>query len=86
MLLLIQCWKSQPTGNESLVEKWIFHKLNVAAAEINTQLAERNFMAATNAAYNFWLYELCDVYIVSIVPLYSSSGRLLMYDNLSRKQ
>jgi len=21
-------------------------------------------MAATNAAYNFWLYELCDVYIV----------------------
>jgi hypothetical protein len=21
-------------------------------------------MAATNAAYNYWLYELCDVYIV----------------------
>jgi hypothetical protein len=21
-------------------------------------------MAATNAVYNFWLYELCDVYIV----------------------
>ncbi len=23
-------------------------------------------MAATNAVYNFWLYELCDVYIVSV--------------------
>ena len=23
---------------------------------------------ATNAVYNFWLYELCDVYIVSCVP------------------
>lgn len=21
-------------------------------------------MSATNSAYNFWLYELCDVYIV----------------------
>jgi valyl-tRNA synthetase len=31
---------------------------------MNTQLAERNFMAATNTAYQFWLYELCDVYIV----------------------
>ena len=54
----------QPTGNESLVEKWILHKLNLAAEEINKQLSERNFMNATGAAYNFWLYELCDVYIV----------------------
>ena len=54
-----------PTANESLVEKWILHKLNVAAAELNTALAERNFMTATTSIYNFWLYELCDVYIVS---------------------
>ena len=48
-----------------MVERWILHKLNVAAVEINKAFAERNFMAATNVAYNFWLYELCDVYIVS---------------------
>lgn len=54
----------QPTGGESLVEKWILHKLNIAADEVNRQLTERNFMLATSAAYNFWLYELCDVYIV----------------------
>ena len=47
------------------MEKWIFHKLNIAAIEINQCLTDRNFMAATNAVYNFWLYELCDVYIVS---------------------
>ena len=41
------------------------HKLNITAREINNYLADRNFMAATTAAYNFWLYELCDVYIVS---------------------
>jgi valyl-tRNA synthetase len=51
------------------VEKWILHKLNIAATETNKQLGERNFMAATNALYNFWLYELCDVYIVRKFPL-----------------
>ncbi|KAI0002185.1 hypothetical protein BJV74DRAFT_876641 [Russula compacta] len=59
----------KPTGNESLVERWILHKLNVATAETNKQLGERNFMAATNAVYNFWLYELCDVYIEAMKPM-----------------
>lgn len=56
----------KPTGNESLVEQWILHKLNIAATEINIHLTERNFMAATTSAYNFWLYELCDIYIVCL--------------------
>lgn len=53
------------TGNESLADKWILHKLNKAAIETNKALEERNFMAATNIVYNFWIYELCDVFIVS---------------------
>lgn len=56
----------KPTGNESLVEKWILHKLNIAATEVNQHLTDRNFMAATTSAHNFWLYELCDVYIVCL--------------------
>ncbi|KAL1686988.1 hypothetical protein GGG16DRAFT_128281 [Schizophyllum commune] len=60
---------AKPTGKESLVEKWILHKLNVAAKELNTQMTERNFMMATTAAYNFWLYELCDVYIEAMKPM-----------------
>ncbi|KAI9452674.1 tRNA synthetases class I-domain-containing protein [Russula earlei] len=63
----------KPTGNESLVERWILHKLNIASAETNKQLNERNFMAATNAVYNFWLYELCDVYIEAMKPMTDSS-------------
>lgn len=27
-------------------------------------------MTATSAAYNFWLYELCDVYIVSVLAAF----------------
>ncbi|KAJ7846289.1 tRNA synthetases class I-domain-containing protein [Mycena leptocephala] len=60
---------AKPTGNESLVEQWILHKLNVAVAEVNTHLHGRNFMLATTAAYNFWLYELCDVYIEVMKPM-----------------
>ncbi|KAF9076843.1 tRNA synthetases class I-domain-containing protein [Rhodocollybia butyracea] len=66
--------QAKPTGNESLVEQWILHKLNVAATEINIQLAERNFMSATNAVYNFWLYELCDVYIEAMKPMTDESA------------
>ncbi|TEB35463.1 valine-tRNA ligase [Coprinellus micaceus] len=65
---------AKPTGNEGLVEKWIFHKLNIAATELNQALEERNFMTATNIAYNFWLYELCDVYIEAMKPMTDGSA------------
>lgn len=59
---------AQPTGDESLVEKWILHKLNLATDKVNQALEDRNFMQATSEAYSFWLYEICDVYIVRPFP------------------
>jgi valyl-tRNA synthetase len=47
----------------SVSEKWILSKLNKATKEINESLEQMNFMQATSVLYNFWLYELCDVYI-----------------------
>ena len=55
---------ARPTGKESLVERWILDRLNFAAEKINRELERRDFFEATIAAHNFWLYELCDVYIV----------------------
>ncbi|KAF5096989.1 hypothetical protein D0Z00_002576 [Geotrichum galactomycetum] len=52
-----------PTGKESLVEKWILHKLAEASKATNESLDSRDFLTSTTAIYNFWLYELCDVYI-----------------------
>jgi valyl-tRNA synthetase len=60
---------AEPTGNESLADKWILSKLNKCAIETNKMLEERNFMMATNAVYQFWLYELCDVYIEVVKPI-----------------
>lgn len=52
-----------PTGRESLAERWILHKLTIAARDINKALTEREFSRATQVAYAYWYYHLCDVYI-----------------------
>ena len=51
------------TGHESLAELWILHKLTTTVAEINTALAKREFSDATQASYQYWYTNLCDVYI-----------------------
>lgn len=60
---------AEPTGNESLADKWILSKLNKCAIEANKALEERNFMVATNTVHQFWLYDLCDVYIEVVKPI-----------------
>ncbi|KZT55595.1 hypothetical protein CALCODRAFT_436976 [Calocera cornea HHB12733] len=64
----------KPTGHESIVEKWILNKLHIAASDVNKHLEERSFMLATTAVYNFWLYELCDVYIEAMKPMTDESA------------
>ncbi|KAK9473784.1 tRNA synthetases class I-domain-containing protein [Dipodascopsis tothii] len=51
------------TGKESLVEKWLLHKYTTAAQTMAKSMDSRDFLTATTTVYNFWLYELCDVYI-----------------------
>ncbi|KAI7873510.1 valyl-tRNA synthetase [Mucor mucedo] len=60
---------AEPTGHESLVDKWILAKLNKCAIDTNKALEERNFMGATHAVHQFWLYDLCDVYIEAVKPI-----------------
>ncbi|CEP20056.1 hypothetical protein [Parasitella parasitica] len=60
---------ADPSGNESLADKWILSRLNKCAIDTNTALEQRNFMMATNNVYQFWLYDLCDVYIETVKPI-----------------
>lgn len=55
--------KGGKTGRESLPERWILHKMTIAAREVNESLADRDFSDSTQALHRYWLYELCDVYI-----------------------
>eukprot|EP00842_Homolaphlyctis_polyrhiza_P006120 jgi/Hompol1/6509/HPOL_005004-RA len=61
------------SGHESLVDKWILAKLNKAIADTNQSLEQLNFMQASNAIYQFWLYELCDVYLEVCKPVIDGS-------------
>jgi len=44
---------------------WILSKLSAAVKTCNEALKQYNFQDSTTAVYNFWLYDLCDVYLVS---------------------
>lgn len=63
----------KPTGQESLAERWLFHKLNAAIKEVNETLEIREFQRASTAAYSFFLYDLCDVFIEATKPLFEAN-------------
>lgn len=50
--------------------KWILSRLDLALEECNTGFTEGtyDFAQTTNAAYRFWLYELCDVFLELTKP------------------
>lgn len=48
---------------KALAERWILHKMNSAARDINVALRDREFAKSTLVVYRYWYNELCDVYI-----------------------
>ncbi len=46
------------------MDQWILSRLTEAVTLSNQGFREYDFPTATTAIYNFWLYELCDVYLV----------------------
>jgi valyl-tRNA synthetase len=49
-------------------ERWIFARLEAARAELETQIAEFAFSAATNALYHLTFDDFCDWYAEAIKP------------------
>lgn len=45
-------------------DRWILSRLSAAVALCDAGFKAYDFPAITTAVYNFWLYELCDVYLV----------------------
>ncbi|KAG8127725.1 putative Valine--tRNA ligase protein, partial [Naja naja] len=56
------------SGSESLVDLWILSRLSHAVELCDMGFQAYDFCGITTAVYNFWLYELCDVYLVSVTP------------------
>ena len=67
-----------PTGDESLAERWILHKLSEATKGVNDALTDRDFSRSTQIIYNYWYDCLCDVYIVSDCEATLTTTKLML--------
>uniref|UniRef100_A0A8C2KMU6 Valine--tRNA ligase n=1 Tax=Cyprinus carpio TaxID=7962 RepID=A0A8C2KMU6_CYPCA len=63
--------KAQLCGSESVSDRWILSRLSAAVALCDSGFQAYDFPTITTAIYNFWLYELCDVYLESVKPVLS---------------
>ncbi|XP_035274400.1 valine--tRNA ligase isoform X2 [Anguilla anguilla] len=63
--------KAQLSGAESVSDRWILSRLCAAVAACGSGFQAYDFPAITTAIYNFWLYELCDVYLECLKPVLS---------------
>lgn len=61
--------KQELTGNETLEDRWILSRLSCAVKTANEGFKNYDFPSVTTAIYNFWLYELCDVYLEYLKPV-----------------
>ncbi|TRY84984.1 hypothetical protein DNTS_028859 [Danionella cerebrum] len=67
----VPCPQAQLCGNEGVTDRWILSRLSAAVALCDGGFKAYDFPTITTAIYNFWLYELCDVYLESIKPMMS---------------
>ncbi|XP_061475249.1 valine--tRNA ligase [Rhineura floridana] len=62
----------EPSGSESLIDLWILSRLSNAVELCDAGFRAYDFPGITTAVYNFWLYELCDVYLECLKPVFAS--------------
>lgn len=54
------------------MDLWILSRLTTAVENTNKGFETYEFTASTNALYNFWLYDLCDVYLECVKPVFQN--------------
>jgi valyl-tRNA synthetase len=52
-----------------VADRWILSRLAAAVTRTNGGFTDYLFAEVTTAIYNFWLYDLCDVYLELIKPI-----------------
>uniref|UniRef100_A0A1B0D104 Valine--tRNA ligase n=1 Tax=Phlebotomus papatasi TaxID=29031 RepID=A0A1B0D104_PHLPP len=68
------------TGEEGNMDLWILSRLATTIDSCNNSFESYEFAAATNACYNFWLYELCDIYLESVKPIFASGTEMAKHN------
>jgi len=56
------------------MDAWVLSRLASAIETCNSGFESYDFAAATSACYAFWLYDLCDVYLECLKPIFQSGS------------
>ncbi|XP_043244870.1 valine--tRNA ligase-like isoform X1 [Amphibalanus amphitrite] len=73
-------WPAESGGAEAdPMDRWILSRLSAATEACDAGFVNYDFPSATTACYNFWLYDLCDVYLEAIKPVFAG-------DDAARKE
>lgn len=63
------------TGDENVIDLWILSRLANTINICNSGFESYEFASATNACYNFWLYEVCDNYLECLKPIFQNEAK-----------
>ena len=62
--------ESRAQFSKSATDQWILSRLAHAVSETHEGFSTYNFPQATTGLHQFWLYDLCDVYLEAIKPVF----------------
>ncbi|XP_076670453.1 valyl-tRNA synthetase isoform X1 [Andrena cerasifolii] len=65
--------RKQKSAAETNVDLWMLSRVSYAAKVCDEAMAQYDLTAATTACYNLWLYDLCDVYLEYLKPVFQSN-------------
>ncbi|XP_049829740.1 valine--tRNA ligase [Schistocerca gregaria] len=70
--------ESESCESESPMDLWMRSRLAAAVRSCNEGFEKYDFPQATTACYNVWLYDLCDVYLEYLKPVFQSNDKEAM--------
>ncbi|KAL6254260.1 hypothetical protein P5V15_014875 [Pogonomyrmex californicus] len=64
------------TGKETNIDLWMLSRTSYAAITCNKAIEQYDFALATSTCYNLWLYDLCDIYLEYLKPIFQSKNNM----------
>ncbi|OAD54863.1 Valine--tRNA ligase [Eufriesea mexicana] len=64
---------------ETNVNFWMLSRVSFAVKVCNEAMTQYDFPTATTACYNLWLYDLCDIYLEYLKPVFQSNDNKRKY-------
>lgn len=60
-------------GNETPMDLWMLSRISAAVEQCNKGFENYDFPMVTTACYNLWYYDVCDVYLEYLKPVFQSN-------------